>query len=63
MAVIDLNESLAYYGENNSDSKWYPISVNYAIKRVRAALTELKNGRHVQVAKTRAHCCSGKYWD
>ncbi len=63
MAVIDLNETLAYYAENNCYSKWHPSLMTDAIKYLCAALTELKNGRHVPVSKIHADCCSSKYTD
>jgi hypothetical protein len=61
MAVIDADGTLAYYGAIDSDSNWHPDSIKGARNHVRAALADLKAGRPVEVAKTRAHGCSVKY--
>ncbi len=63
MAVIDPKGTLAYYGAIDSDSNWHPSSVEGATNYVRAALSDLKAGRDVQVAKTRGYGCSIKYAD
>jgi hypothetical protein len=61
MAVIDADGTLAYYGAIDSDSNWHPDSIKGARNHVRAALADLKAGRPVEVAKTRAYGCSVKY--
>ena len=61
MAVIDAKGTLAYYGAIDDDSNWHPDSIKGAKNHVRAALADLKAGRAVGVAKTRAYGCSVKY--
>ena len=61
MAVIDAGGALAYYGAIDSDSNWHPDSIKGARNHVQAALAELKAGKKVSVAKTRADGCSVKY--
>ncbi len=63
MAIIDGNGTLAYYGAIDSDPNWHPSSIEGAKNYVRSALADLKAGRTVQVAKTRAYGCSIKYAD
>ena len=63
MAVIDGDGALAYYGAIDSDSDWHPDSIKGAKNHVRAALADLKAGRPVATAKTRAYGCSVKYAD
>jgi peroxiredoxin len=63
MAVIDAQGTLAYYGAIDSDSDWHPDSVRGARNYVRAALADLKAGRAVAVAETRAYGCTVKYAD
>ncbi|MGB0631706.1 MAG: redoxin domain-containing protein [Alphaproteobacteria bacterium] len=61
MAVIDAKGTLAYYGAIDSNSNWHPDSIEGARNHVRAALADLKAGRAVEIAKTRAYGCSVKY--
>lgn len=61
MAVIDGKGQLAYYGAIDDNSNWHPDSVKGATNHVRTALADLKAGRAVKVAKTRAYGCSIKY--
>tara|TARA_R110000868_G_scaffold2930_6_gene19974 strand:+ start:25048 stop:25668 length:621 start_codon:yes stop_codon:yes gene_type:complete len=61
MAVIDPRGTLAYYGAIDDNSNWHPDSIRGAKNHVRAALADLKAGRAVSVAKTRAYGCSVKY--
>jgi peroxiredoxin len=61
MVVIDPKGTLAYYGAIDDDSNWHPDSIKGAKNHVRAALADLKAGRAVSVAKTRAYGCSVKY--
>lgn len=63
MAVIDGKGLLAYYGAIDDNSNWHPDSVKGAKNHVRSALAELKAGRAVSIAKTRAYGCSIKYTD
>ena len=61
MAVIDAKGQLAYYGAIDDNSNWHPDSIKGATNHVRTALADLKAGRDVSVAKTRAYGCSIKY--
>ena len=61
IVVIDPKGTLAYYGAIDDDSNWHPDSIKGAKNHVRAALADLKAGRAVSVAKTRAYGCSVKY--
>jgi len=63
MVVIDPKGTLAYYGAIDDDSNWHPDSIKGAKNHVRAALADLKAGRAVSVAKTRAYGRSVKYTD
>ena len=60
MVVIDAKGMLAYYGAIDDDSNWHPDSIRGAKNHVRAALADLKAGRAVNVARTRAYGCSVK---
>lgn len=61
MVVIDPKGTLAYYGAIDDNSNWHPDSIKGARNHVRTALADLKAGRAVSVAKTRAYGCSVKY--
>lgn len=61
MAVIDAKGQLAYYGAIDDNSNWHSESIKGAKNHVRTALADLKAGRAVSVAKTRAYGCSIKY--
>ena len=61
MAVIDARGQLAYYGAIDDNSNWHPDSIKEAKNHVHTALADLKAGRAVSVAKTRAYGCSIKY--
>ena len=61
MAIIVGTGQLAYYGAIDDNSNWHPDSIRGARKHVRMALADLKAGRAVSVAKTRAYGCSIKY--
>ena len=61
MAVIDAGGQLACYGAIDDNSSWHPDSIKEARNHVHTALADLKAGRAVSVAKTRAYGCSIKY--
>lgn len=61
MVVIDPKGLVAYYGAIDDNSNWHPDSIKGARNHVRLALADLKAGRAVSVAKTRAYGCSVKY--
>lgn len=61
MAIIDGTGQLAYYGAIDDNSNWHPDSIKGARNHVRTALADIKAGRAVSVAKTRAYGCSIKY--
>lgn len=61
MVVIDPKGRVAYYGAIDDNSNWHPDSIKGARNHVRLALADLKAGRAVSVAKTRAYGCSVKY--
>jgi hypothetical protein len=61
MAIIDGTGQLAYYGAIDDNSNWHPDSIKRARNHVRTALADIKAGRAVSVAKTRAYGCSIKY--
>jgi hypothetical protein len=61
MVVIDPKGALAYYGAIDDNTNWHPDSIKGAKNHVRAALADLKSGRAVSIAKTRAYGCSVKY--
>lgn len=61
MAIIDGAGQLAYYGAIDNNPNWHPDSIKGARNHVRMALADIRAGRAVSVAKTRAYGCSIKY--
>jgi hypothetical protein len=61
MYVIDGAGKLVYQGGIDDKPTANPADIDGARNHVTAALTDLKNGRTIRVAQSRAYGCSVKY--